>query len=59
MRLPLTASGLSGGAQVVKKTIDTWLDTVGRERRGRAIDQLYEIFAAAGFLAHDVVVRRQ
>lgn len=33
--------------EVVKKTIDTWLDTVGRERRGRAIDQLYEIFAAA------------
>lgn len=43
------ASGLSGGAQVVKKTIDTWLDTVERERRGRAIDQLYEIFAAAGY----------
>ena len=37
------------GAQLVKRTIDGWLDTVSQEQRERAIDQIYGIFAAAGY----------
>ena len=40
---------LTAGAQLVKRTIDGWLDTVSQEQRERAIDQIYGIFAAAGY----------
>lgn len=36
-------------AQLIKRTLDDWLDTVGQKQRERAIDQIYEIFAAAGY----------
>ncbi|WP_137652599.1 Mbeg1-like protein [Bifidobacterium moukalabense] len=43
------ANGLSGVAQVMKRTIDAWLETVGQEQRERAINQIYEIFASTGY----------
>ena len=40
---------LTAGAQLIKRTLDGWLDTVSQEQRERAIDQIYGIFAAAGY----------
>lgn len=43
------ASELTGGAQLIGKTIDGWFDRVSQEQRERAINQIYDIFAAAGY----------
>ena len=43
------ASELTGGAQLISKTIDGWFDRVSQEQRERAINQIYDIFAAAGY----------
>lgn len=40
---------LTVAAQLIKRTLDDWLDAVGQKQRERAIDQIYEIFAAAGY----------
>ena len=40
---------LTAGAQLIKRTLDGWLDTVSQEQGERAIDQIYGIFAAAGY----------
>ena len=40
---------LTAGAQLIKRTLDGWLDTVSQEQRERAIDQIYGIFAAAEY----------
>lgn len=42
------AGELTGGAQLIGKTIDGWFDRVSQEQRERAINQIYDIFAAAG-----------
>lgn len=33
----------------IGKTIDGWFDRVNQEQRERAINQIYDIFAAAGY----------
>ena len=43
------ASELTGGAQLISKTIDGWFDRVSQGQRERAINQIYDIFAAAGY----------
>mgnify|MGYP000181781629 CR=1 FL=1 len=43
------ASELTGGAQLIGKTIDGWFDRVSQEQREWAINQIYDIFAAAGY----------
>ena len=43
------AGELTGGAQLIGKTIDGWFDRVNQEQRERAINQIYDIFAAAGY----------
>ena len=44
------ASELTGGAQLIGKTIDGWFDRVSQEQRERGPStQIYDIFAAAGY----------
>lgn len=44
-----TVPELNASARFLDQTIDTWLDRFSKEQRERAIDQIYGIFAAAGY----------
>ncbi|OZG62537.1 triacylglycerol lipase [Bifidobacterium lemurum] len=44
-----TVPELNASARFLDQTIDIWLDRFSKEQRERAIDQIYGIFAAAGY----------